>query len=248
MKESPVVANGWEMLRAFTPARIALGRAGSGLPTTELLRFGLAHARARDAVHHALDAEALAARLRDLGFSPRFVKSAAPDRATYLRRPDLGRRLAPDSAISKSDHPFALAIEDGLSALAVERHAVPLVRALIALAPQRWAAASVAIALQGRVALGDEIGAAFGAQLVVVLIGERPGLSSPDSLGAYLTFAPRVGRTDAERNCVSNIRPEGLGVEAAARRIDWIAAAGVARGVTGVGLKDESGGVLPRVT
>ncbi|MDH4325989.1 MAG: ethanolamine ammonia-lyase light chain EutC, partial [Betaproteobacteria bacterium] len=163
---------------------------------------------------------------------------------TYLRRPDLGRRLAPDSAISRSDHSFALAIEDGLSALAVERHAVPLVRALIALAPQRWAAASVAIALQGRVALGDEIGAAFGAQLIVVLIGERPGLSSPDSLGAYLTFAPRPGRTDAERNCVSNIRPEGLGIEAAARRIDWIAAAGVARGVTGVGLKDESAGVV----
>ena len=244
MKESPVVANNWAALRAFTPARIALGRAGSGLPTTELLRFGLAHARARDAVHHALDAEELATRLRELGLFPEIVKSAAPDRATYLRRPDLGRRLAPDSAISNSDRPFALAIEDGLSALAVERHAVPLVRALIALAPQRWAAASVAIALQGRVALGDEIGAAFGAQLILVLIGERPGLSSPDSLGAYLTFAPRVGRTDAERNCVSNIRPEGLGVEAAARRIDWIAATGVARGVTGVGLKDESACVV----
>jgi len=119
---------------------------------------------------------------------------------------------------------------------------VPLVRALIALAPQRWATAPAAIALQGRVALGDEIGAVFGAQLILVLIGERPGLSSPDSLGAYLTFAPRVGRTDAERNCVSNIRPEGLRVEAAARRIDWIAAAGVARGVTGVGVKDESAG------
>ncbi len=193
-------------------------------------------------MHAVLDAEALATKLRELGLFPQIVKSAAPDRATYLRRPDLGRRLAPHSAISKSDHPFALAIEDGLSALAVERHAVPLVRALIALAPQRWAAASAAIALQGRVALGDEIGAAFGAQLILVLIGERPGLSSPDSLGAYLTFAPRVGRTDAERNCVSNIRPEGLGVEAAARRIDWIAAAGVARGVTGVGLKDESCG------
>jgi len=237
-----VTRNNWAALRPFTPARIALGRAGSGLPTSELLRFGLAHARARDAVHAALDADALAARLRELGLSPQIVKSAAPDRATYLRRPDLGRRLAPNSAISKSDHPFALAIEDGLSALAVERHAVPLVRALIALAPQRWAAAPVAIALQGRVALGDEIGAAFGAQLVVVLIGERPGLSSPDSLGAYLTFAPRLGRTDAERNCVSNIRPEGLGIEAAARRIDWIAAAGVARAVTGVGLKDESAG------
>lgn len=245
MKDSPVIANTWAALRAFTPARIALGRAGSGLPTGELLRFGLAHARARDAVHAALDAEALASSLRELGYSPLIVQSAAPDRATYLRRPDLGRRLALGSAIPISDHPYALAIEDGLSALAVERHAVPLVRALMALAPQRWASAPAAIALQGRVALGDEIGAAFGAQLVVVLIGERPGLSSPDSLGAYLTFAPRVGRTDAERNCVSNIRPQGLGIEAAARRIDWIAAAGVARGVTGVGLKDESGALLP---
>jgi ethanolamine ammonia-lyase small subunit len=245
-KRPVVINNTWAALRSFTPARIALGRAGSGLPTDELLRFGLAHARARDAVHAALDAEALATRLRGLGFSPRIVQSAAPDRATYLRRPDLGRRLALGSAIPKSVHPYALAIEDGLSALAVQRHAVPLVRALVALAPQRWSAASVAIALQGRVALGDEIGAAFGAQLVVVLIGERPGLSSPDSLGAYLTFAPRPGRTDAQRNCVSNIRPEGLGIEAAARRIDWIAAAGVTRGVTGVGLKDESSEMLPR--
>lgn len=240
MKDSPVINNNWAALRAFTPARIALGRAGSGLPTDELLRFGLAHARARDAVHAALDASALAASLRELGLFPQIVQSAAPDRETYLRRPDLGRRLAPDCAIPGSGHPFCFALEDGLSALAVERHAVPLVRALIALAPQRWSRASVAIALQGRVALGDEIGAAFGAQLVLVLIGERPGLSSPDSLGAYLTFAPRVGRTDAERNCVSNIRPQGLGIEAAARRIDWIAAAGVARGMTGVGLKDDS--------
>lgn len=240
----PVVANSWAALRSLTPARIALGRAGSGLPTEELLRFGLAHARARDAVHAALDAEALCTQLRELGLSPVVVRSAAADRDVYLRRPDLGRRLAPDSAISRSDHPFALVIADGLSALAVERHAVPLVRALISLSPQRWAGAGCCVALQGRVALGDDAGARLGCQLVVVLIGERPGLSSPDSLGAYLTCAPRVGRTDAERNCVSNIRPEGLGVEAAARRIDWIAAAGVARGVTGVGLGDESGGMI----
>lgn len=244
MKQSPVVANAWAMLRAFTPARIALGRAGSGLPTAELLRFGLAHARARDAVHHALDAQLVASRLRELGLAPQLVRSAAADRATYLARPDLGRRLSPGATLPKSQQPFALVVADGLSALAVERHAAAVVRALIALAPQRWATAPVALALQGRVALGDEIGAAFGAQLAVVLIGERPGLSSPDSLGAYLTFAPRVGRTDAERNCVSNIRPEGLGYEAAARRIDWLAATGLARGMTGVGLKDESAGKL----
>lgn len=239
-KGSIVSGNSWAALRSLTPARIALGRAGSALPTAELLRFGLAHARARDAVHAALDAEALCLRLKALGFSPRVVRSAAPDRETYLRRPDLGRRLAADSDIAKSDHPFALVVADGLSALAVERHAVALVRALISLAPQRWAGAGCCVALQGRVALGDDIGVRFGCQLVVVLIGERPGLSSPDSLGAYITYAPRVGRTDAERNCVSNIRPEGLGYEAAARRIDWLAAAGAARGMTGVGLKDES--------
>ena len=227
-------------LRRFTPARIALGRAGSGLPTQELLSFGLAHARARDAVHHALDAQMLASSLTELGLAPQIVKSAAPDRATYLRRPDMGRQLGRDVFIQKSSSPVAFVIADGLSALAVERHVVPLVRLLIQLAPQRWAAAPAAIALQGRVALGDAIGERLGAQLVAVLIGERPGLSSPDSLGAYLTFAPHVGRTDAERNCVSNIRPEGLGYEAAARRIDWLVAAALARGLTGVGLKDDS--------
>ena len=245
MKQSPVVTNAWAMLRAFTPARIALGRAGSGLPTGELLRFGLAHARARDAVHRALDTRLVASQLVELGLAPQLVQSAAADRATYLARPDLGRRLGQGAKLARSPQPFALVVTDGLSALAVERHAAAVVRALIALAPQRWAAAPCAIALQGRVALGDEIGAAFGAQLVVVLIGERPGLSSPDSLGAYLTFAPRPGRTDAERNCVSNIRPGGLAYDAAARSIDWLAAAEAARGVTGVALKDESAGKLP---
>jgi ethanolamine ammonia-lyase small subunit len=225
-------------LRSLTPARIGIGRAGSGLPTGELLAFGLAHARARDAVHAKLDVEALVLQLKD--FQPVVVKSQAADRATYLRRPDLGRRLSNETQLNKTPNPIALVIADGLSALAVERHALPLVRALVALAPQRWAAAPAVLALQGRVALGDEIGERLGAQLVAVLIGERPGLSSPDSLGAYLTHAPRPGRTDAERNCVSNIRPEGLGYEAAARRIDWLAAAALARGLTGVGLKDES--------
>jgi len=231
-------------LRSLTPARIGLGRAGAGLPTRALLEFGLAHARARDAVHTALDVEKLVFEFSELKLFPHIVHSAAPDRATYLRRPDLGRRLSNDMQLNKTPKPIAFAIVDGLSALAVQRHAVPLVGALVALAPQRWAGAPAAIALQGRVALGDAIGERYGAQLVVVLIGERPGLSSPDSLGAYLTFAPRVGRTDAERNCVSNIRPAGLGYEAAAQRIDWLAAAALARGLTGVGLKDESAGRL----
>jgi ethanolamine ammonia-lyase small subunit len=233
------------ILRRYTPARIALGRAGSGLPTGELLRFGLAHARARDAVHRELNVDGIVSAFHSMNFPVQVVKSQAPDRATYLRRPDLGRRLSESAIFNGSQNAIALVVADGLSALAVERHAVPLVHALVALAPQRWAAAPVVIALQGRVALGDDIGARLGAQLVAVLIGERPGLSSPDSLGAYLTWAPCVGRTDAERNCVSNIRPEGLGYEAAARRIDWLAAAALARGLTGVALKDDSAGALP---
>ena len=239
-KDRLVVANSWTALRAYTPARIALGRAGNALPTDEVLRFGLAHARARDAVHAALDPEKLAGDLRALGLEVRIVKSAAPDRVTYLLRPDLGRRLAAGSLLDAKPASVALAIEDGLSAIAVQRHAVPLVRALMALAPQRWAGVPAVIALQGRVALGDEIGERLGARLIAVLIGERPGLSAPDSLGVYLTYDPRVGRTDAERNCLSNIRPEGLGYGEAARRLDWLAAAALARGMTGVALKDDS--------
>lgn len=220
-------------LRTLTPARIALGRAGSGVPTGELLAFGLAQARARDAVHHELD-------VSKIGIPGEVVRSQASDRETYLRRPDLGRRLAEETTLNKTENAIGIVLADGLSAIAVERHAAPLVRELIALAPQRWEGAPAVIALQARVALGDEIGERLGAQLVCVLIGERPGLSSPDSLGCYLTFAPRVGRTDAERNCVSNIRPQGLAYEAAARRIDWLAAASLARGLTGVGLKDDS--------
>ena len=235
-----VTANPWAALRACTPARIALGRAGSALPTGEVLRFGLAHARARDAVHGSLDAGALAGELRALGLEVRIVKSAAPDRATYLLRPDLGRKLEDGGILERSPAQTVLAIADGLSAIAVQRHAPQLVRALIELAPQRWAQVPAVIALQGRVALGDEIGERLGARLVAVLIGERPGLSAPDSLGVYLTFDPRVGRTDAERNCLSNIRPAGLGYAEAARRLDWLAAAALARGMTGIALKDDS--------
>jgi ethanolamine ammonia-lyase small subunit len=234
----PVVADPWAHLRRLTPARIALGRAGPGLPTKEVLAFGLAHARARDAVHQALDIERLQADLRAIGFEPRVVASAAPDRTTYLRRPDLGHRLREGIRLEgKAD--VVVAIEDGLSAVAVQRHGVPLLDVLRSL-NSLWKAASIVIALQGRVALGDEIGEQLAAKLVVVLIGERPGLSSPDSLGAYLTSQPKVGRTDAERNCVSNIRPEGLGYAEAARRIDWLAGAALARGLTGIALKDES--------
>jgi ethanolamine ammonia-lyase small subunit len=235
-------------LRRFTPARIGLGRAGPALPTREVLAFALDHARARDAVHAALDVPSLLAGLAAAGVSPApaVVRSAAPDRATYLLRPDLGRRLADGEAERLAGRAeLAVIVADGLSARAVQRHAAPLVAALRARAPERWGSAATVVALQGRVALGDEVGARLGARLAAVLVGERPGLGSPDSLGVYLTFAPRPGRTDAERNCVSNVRPEGLSYAEAARRVDWIAAAALARGLSGVGLTDESDAALP---
>ena len=234
----PALPDPWGELRRHTPARIALGRAGASLPTREVLGFGLAHARARDAVYHALDVPRLLNDLKSIGYDAVSVRSAASDRATYLTRPDLGRRL--NDANLKGTAEIVVAIEDGLSAVAVQTHAVPLLNALQNISG-KWKDVAVVLATQGRVALGDEIGERMKAKLVVVMIGERPGLSSPDSLGVYLTYAPRVGCTDAQRNCISNVRPQGLGYEEAARRLDWLASAALARGLTGIALKDESG-------
>lgn len=246
MDEPIVVPEPWQALRRFTPARIALGRTGVSQPTAAQLAFQLAHAQARDAVHRQLDAAAVERGLAALGLPTLRLHSAAADRPIYLQRPDLGRRLAEVSeavvqaARSAAPVDLALVLADGLSALAVERHAVPLVAALRTTLGADWRLAPVAIVEQGRVAIGDPIGAALGAPLVAVLIGERPGLSSPDSLGVYLTWAPRPGRSDAERNCISNVRPEGLPVAEAARRLAWLLDAARRRGLSGVGLKDES--------
>lgn len=235
----PVTQAPWRALKAATPARIALGRAGPALPTAAVLDFALDHARARDAVHAAVDFEALAGRIP---LPSVIVASAAPDRTTYLRRPDLGRRLAPGQALPLSPCDLLLVVGDGLSAAAVEAHAAPLIAAL----PPDLGGGPVVLARQARVALGDEIGERMGARMVAVLIGERPGLSSPDSLGVYLTWGPRVGRTDAERNCISNIRPGGLSYQAAAARLAWLAREGLKRRLTGVDLKDQSDlAVLP---
>jgi ethanolamine ammonia-lyase small subunit len=239
-------------LRKLTPARVGLGRAGASLPTTALLAFTLDHARARDAVHAAFDAQVLIAALGDLGLEACKVRSGAGNRADYLRRPDLGRRLDQASQqvlVSKGGGAgqLALVIGDGLSPRAVHAHAIELVRGLIPqLAASGIKLAGVAVATGARVALGDEIGAILGARMVVMLIGERPGLSAPDSLGAYLTFAPRVGLTDAERNCVSNIHRAGLTYDEAAYKIAWLIRQGLARQVTGVALKDESGDRTPQ--
>lgn len=238
----------WLALRRFTPARVALGRAGSGMPTAEVLRFSLAHALARDAVHWPLDCASLQQALQEQGLQSLVVDSAAGNRTNYLVRPDLGRQLTPDAgrqlaaaaAAASAPCDLAIVLADGLSALAVQRHALPLLRVLLPLLPTHWSLAPVVIAREARVALGDAIGAALQARMVAVLIGERPGLSSPDSLGVYLTSGPRVGRLDSERNCVSNVRPQGLGYEAAARRIAWLLARGRELGHTGIGLKDES--------
>jgi len=237
-------------LRDLTAARIALGRAGHSLPTRELLAFQLAHAKARDAVWCALDATSL----NPTGltrFTALSLHSAARDRATYLRRPDLGRKLDAESAAKllpetrttlKSAVPSAcgewdavIVIADGLSALAVHRHAIALLEGLL---PQLegWRIAPVCVVDQGRVAIGDDIGERIGAAMALVILGERPGLSSPDSLGAYLTWSPRVGRTDAERNCVSNIRTGGLEPRIAAVRIAQLMQAAREQQLTGIGL------------
>ena len=235
-------------LRTLTPARVGLGCTGASLPTRALLEFALDHARARDAVHAAFDREAIIADLSRLGLTALPVASRAVNRSEYLRRPDLGRRLNRTSAAQLSGRdedpsaPLAIVIGDGLSPRAVHAHAVELMRALLPqLAGLSIETGTVAVATGARVALGDEIGEIVAARMVLVLIGERPGLSAPHSLGAYLTYAPKVGRSDAERNCVSNIHGGGLSYQEAGFKIAWLVREGFRRELTGVALKDESG-------
>lgn len=247
MSDDAVTRNPWHSLRRHTPARIGLGRAGISQPTAAHLAFQLAHAQARDAVHRELDHVALAAALSETGLETLDLHSAAAHRAEYLQRPDLGRRLDERSTARLSAREvdlqpdLALVVADGLSALAIERHALAFIEALRPLLGDSWRWSPVAIVRQARVAIGDPIGQALGAKLVVVLIGERPGLSSPDSMGVYVTWEPRPGRVDAERNCISNVRPEGLAPQAAAARLAWLLNEARTRQVTGVALKDESG-------
>ncbi len=239
-------ADPWAHFRGATRARIGLGRAGDAMPTAALLAFTLAHAQARDAVHGAPDFESIADRLQP--WETLAVQSQAPDRLTYVRRPDLGRRLrATDRDLLKAgawDAVFVVA--DGLSATAIDTHAVPMIAAARARL-HGWRLGPVVLARQARVALGDEIGAALGARLTVVLVGERPGLTVQDSLGIYLTFAPGVGRTDAERNCLSNIHADGMSYEAAADKLAWLMQQAVRLSLTGVGLKEDAPVALPGV-
>jgi ethanolamine ammonia-lyase small subunit len=238
----------WLKLKELTGARIALGRTGVSLPTKDILEFRMAHARARDAVHTALEIEPLRKALVGKGFEPISVASQAADRHTFLLRPDLGRRLSVESAqiltnlSHDTKHPLpslAFVIADGLSAQAIQGHALAFLEALRLELPQVQEAA-VVLATQARVALGDEIGEILGAELVVVLIGERPGLSAPDSMSAYLTWHPKVGRTDVERNCISNIRLKGLSYTEAAQKLAWLIRQAKLLGKSGVELKEES--------
>ena len=227
----------WFQLRRFTAARIALGTAGHALPTAHLLDLQQAHAEAKDALFTPFEDASIQAELALLGIPSVTVESAAPDRDTYLKRPDLGRKLGllctplPKAGI-------AMIIAAGLSPLALNRHSVPLLKALLPLVQSKIG--PVILARQARVALADEIGFQMQARLSAILIGERPGLSSPDSLGVYITYSPRPGRSDAERNCISNIRHEGLRYEAAARRVAYLIEQALERQLTGIALKDES--------
>ena len=246
----PTHRDPWNALRRFTPARIGLGRAGGSIPTTELLEFQLAHARARDAVHRELDVAALRAQLATLQLNSLALASAAGDRQTFIQRPDLGRILDEESRSLLESRPkiqtwdAVFVIADGLSALAVERHALPLLAMMQAhLAREGWRLAPCCLVSQGRVAIGDEIGALLPASMSVMLIGERPGLTSPDSLGAYLTWNPLPGRSNAERNCISNIRPEGLGYAAAAYKLLYLMRQSRNRQLSGLQLKEDA--VLP---
>jgi ethanolamine ammonia-lyase small subunit len=232
-------------LRDFTSARVGLSRAGNSLPTSELLTLQLAHARAKEAVQSTLDVQLLGLELKPLVEEVLFVRSAVLDRATYLRRPDLGRRLSDESrdlVVSRRDEYDAVfVIADGLSAFAVQLHAARLIGATLALLERAdWSLAPFVIVEQGRVAIGDEIGECIGAALSVVLIGERPGLSSANSLGVYLTWNPHRGLTDADRNCISNIRSEGLSYAAAANKLVFLMNESRRRKLSGVGLKEEA--------
>ncbi|MHC8317592.1 ethanolamine ammonia-lyase subunit EutC [Pseudomonas sp. LB3P31] len=241
--------NPWLELRRLTPARIALGRTGTSMPTSAQLDFQLAHAQARDAVHLPFDHAGISSQLDARGRPSLLLRSAAPDRHSYLQRPDLGRKLSDASAQTLREYVQAnaggvdlvIVVADGLSALAVHRHTVPfLERMEEQVQAEGWSVSPVILVEQGRVAVADEIGELLGAKMVVILIGERPGLSSPDSLGLYFTYNPKVGLTDAYRNCISNVRLEGLSYGMAAHRLLYLMREACRRQLSGVNLKDEA--------
>lgn len=246
MDEPSLQPDPWAKLKRYTSARIGLGRAGVSIPSNALLNFKMDHAHARDAVYSTLNIDELATGIHQLNLTVSVVKSQVNSRIEYLQRPDLGRKLSKESSVtlsaSDSGTPDALVIiiADGLSASAVNNHALPLLRALLLLLTDEVSVSHVVIVDQGRVAISDEIGQLLHAESVLILLGERPGLTSPDSMGAYFTYGPRVGNTDESRNCVSNIRPEGLSYQVAASKIFYLISESRKRKISGVALKDHT--------
>lgn len=237
----------WETLKQFTDARIAIGRAGCSIPTRALLDFQLSHAQAKDAVFQSLNVELLAEQLQQLGLNPIHVKSQAEHKELYLKRPDLGRLLCSHSVeqlqkikTDQQHYDVCIVIGDGLSARAIEENALPFIQALIQpFAEQEWSVAPIAIATGSRVALGDKIAEIFKARMLIMLIGERPGLSSPDSMGLYYTWEAHSDCLDSQRNCISNIRPAGLSIPIATQRLLALMHNSKQLGRSGVDLKDE---------
>lgn len=248
MSSSAISLDPWTKLRQFTSARIALGRSGGSLPTRERLDFQLSHARARDAVLAPFDPEGLAVRLEVLGTPVLTVESAVSDRAEYLQRPDLGRKLAfhsrsalVESAAQLPTCDLVIIVSDGLSTHAANSQSEPVLAALLPLLQaDGWKVAPILVARHARVALQDEVGDILRAKVSLILLGERPGLGSADSLGAYFTFGPAPGKTDADRNCVSNIRPGGFPPAEAARKLHYLLTQSIRLGLSGVGLKDDT--------
>tara|TARA_R110001583_G_scaffold51265_8_gene160140 strand:- start:2456 stop:3343 length:888 start_codon:yes stop_codon:yes gene_type:complete len=255
-----VTENPWHLLREFTAARISLGRSGVSIPTSEMLAFQLAHAQARDAVHTPLDFDDLQQQLSELTkqfpklitSKPITLHSQAVDRTDYLQRPDLGRSLDQLSVkklqktASTYNYNLAIIVADGLSATAIYQNALPFIEALLETLQQDeqpWTLAPITLVEQGRVAISDEIGELLNADLVLMLIGERPGLSSPDSMGLYLTWAPRIGLNDSSRNCISNVRPQGLIYSAAVQKAIYLLRESRRLKLSGVNLKDRSAAI-----
>jgi ethanolamine ammonia-lyase small subunit len=255
-----VTENSWQKLKQFTSARIALGRAGNSIPTNEQLGFQLDHARAIDAVHKALDVQQLVGQLSQskvlremISALPTVVSSKATDRMTYLQRPDFGRQLNEASwqllvdsrAENNKPYDLAIVIADGLSSTAIQRHALPVIEKVVeklAMTKKHiWSIAPLTIITQGRVASGDDVGECLKAKITMILIGERPGLTSPDSMGIYITWNPKRGTKDSSRNCISNIRPEGLGYEEASDKVLYLLSESIKLHTSGITLKDRSG-------
>lgn len=246
-KANHLQPDNWARLRTFTGARIALGRAGASLPTRAHLDFQLAHARAKNAVRMPLDLDALEERLKKTGTATLRLDTLAANRDDYLQYPDRGRQLAPQSrALLRASVPdnsadIALVVADGLSSTAIERQTVPFLSAFLPLATGRgYSCSPVALVRQGRVAVADPVAETIGSRMAVILIGERPGLSSPDSMGIYFTFNPHRGCQDADRNCISNIHGQGLSCEQAAARLIYLVTEADRLGLSGIGLKDTS--------